>query len=365
MTESCQCSLAGYCERRQREVNSLQHRLCQSGKVEQVDRLLDRQQKQRQAVDKHKRSDLGIAILAAIESRLGRQVRCNACRSKLINLKTPRFADVVTMLNGDLGGAVELRPHPLIEIAAIVERFIPRQSDPFTAEPVLHFGAHLWPTRGTWQWHVELWNRMPSLINGKGFVGIATDGSTDTFETVRQAVHPAIECREFTNDKEGENHTFRWLQEVCPKEQNDILIYCHGKGAQTHTQKMHAVRQWSEAMYQTVVFNHEMIRKRITSGYDVVGSFREFGRTLLMPRFKWHFSGTYFAVRAKHLSGKRVAAKYGGVEAWPGDHFRQYQAWCEFFDNSSHAKLYDDHAWTVEVGPALTEWWRKRNYENV
>jgi hypothetical protein len=206
---------------------------------------------------------------------------------------------------------------------------------------------------------------MPSLINGRCFVGIATGPNTDSFETVRAALHPAIECREFINTPEGENQTFRWLQEICPQQQNDILIYCHGKGAQAHTAASGAVRLWAEAMYQTVVFNHDMIRQRITEGYDVVGSFREFGRTILMPRFKWHFSGTFFAVRAKHLVGRRVAAKYGGVEAWPGDHFRQWQAWCEFMDNSSHPKLYNQHSWDSEVSPALVEWWRRRNYEHV
>jgi hypothetical protein len=219
-------------------------------------------------------SSVGSNLLEAIEVKINRHIGCGACRARMHALdyqESHNFTDVVTMLNGDIGGAVELRPNPLLEIASIVERFIPRQSDPFTARPVLHFGAHVWPTPGTWRWHVDLWNRMPSLIIGKCFVGIATDGNTDTFETVRQALHPAIECREFTNDREGENHTFRWLQQVCPQGQNDILSYCHGKGAQTHTNQSGAVRQWSEAMYETVIFNHDMIREKITGGYNVVG----------------------------------------------------------------------------------------------
>jgi hypothetical protein len=206
---------------------------------------------------------------------------------------------------------------------------------------------------------------MPSLINGKCFIGVATDGNTDSFETVRKALHPAIECTEFANDREGENHTFRWLQQVCPQDQNDILIYCHGKGAQTHTNKSKAVRQWSEAMYETVIFNHDMIRGKITSGYNVVGSFREFGRTHLMPRHKWHFTGTFFAVRAKLIADKRVKPIYGGVEAWPGDHFRQFEGWSEFGDGVTHPRLYSADCWRAELDPALIEWRRQRNFENV
>lgn len=309
---------------------------------------------------------VGSDILAAMEGRISRRIGCGSCRSRIIALdyqKEPHFSDVVTMLMGDIGGAKELQPRPAIEIAKIVEQFIPRQSDPFTAEPILHFGAHLWPTKDTWQWHVNLWNQMPLLVNGQCFVGVATDANTETFETIRNALHPSIICKQFDNTKEGENLTFRWLQQVVPRGQNDVLIYCHGKGAQQHTAHSPAVRRWTEAMYSTVVFNFDMIREKMKAGFLNVHSFRTWGKRPLRLRHGWHPSGTFFAVRAKHLSGKPVQADYGGVEKWSGDHFRAWEAHCEFFDDSIYTTLYDEVESVRQVQPALTEWWRVQKYE--
>ncbi len=241
----------------------------------------------------------------------------------------------------------------------------PPQPDPFVGTPVIHFGAHLWPVKGNWQWHVDLWNQQARIINGRSFVGIAISPETDSFETVRAALHPSIEVREFTNTSEGENHTFRWLQEVVPQGQDDILIYCHGKGGRQHTAASEAVRRWSEAMYQTVVFNHERVIEKLAAGYRNVHSFRTFGTRPLSPVNRWHPSGTYFAVRAKHLSCKPVKVRYGGVEAWCGDHFKASDSWCEFFDNSMFTVLYDHKASIEQVAPALTEWNRLQRYETM
>jgi hypothetical protein len=235
--------------------------------------------------------------------------------------------------------------------------------DPFEGVPILHFGAHLWPTKNNWQWHVQLWNQMPALINGQCFVGIATDPSTDTHETIRAALHASIICKEFTNHAHGETQTFRWLQEVVPQGSDDVLIYCHGKGAKTNTSKSEAVRRWSEAMYQTIVFNHDMIREKLAAGYKNCHSFRTFGTRPLSPRFAWHPSGTFFAVRAKYLAGKPVKDRYGGVEAWCGDHFPAHESWCEFYDNSMFTTLYNHKESTEIVLPMLIEWNRKQAYE--
>ena len=235
--------------------------------------------------------------------------------------------------------------------------------DPFTGEPILHFGAHLWPTPGNWQWHVQLWNLMPPLINGRCFVGIATDHGTDTAEQVRAALHPRFECFEYGNNREGENHTFRWLQKVVPQGLDDVLIYCHGKGAKSNTSQSEAIRRWTRAMYQTVIFNHDMIRQRLGEGYKIAHSFRVFGSKVLSPKNRWHPSGTFFAVRAKHLAGRAVKPRYGGVEAWSGEHFTASEAWCEFYDNCMFTTLYDHRACAEVVEPMLTEWNRVQRYE--
>jgi hypothetical protein len=237
------------------------------------------------------------------------------------------------------------------------------QPDPFTDTPVIHFGAHLWPVVGNWEWHVNLWNQLAAIVNGHCVVGLAIDEHTSSYEEVAAALHPRFRTFQVPNTKEGENPTFRQLQTLIPHGQNDVLIYCHGKGVRAHTAKSEAVRLWTEAMYSTVVFNHSAIVQRLAEGYKNFHSFRTFGPRPLSPVNRWHPSGTFFAVRAKHLPGRPVKSRYGGVEAWCGDHFPAHESWCEFYDNSMFTTLYDHNECNTVVRPMLTEWFRKQSYE--
>ena len=232
------------------------------------------------------------------------------------------------------------------------------QPDRFNGTPVLHFGAHLWPVKDHWHWHVDLWNSLVERINGKMIVFVAIDKNTVSFDEVRKRLNPAIEAIESRNTPEGENPSFRKLQELIPSGHNDVLLYCHGKGVQDRTYRSEAVRLWTEAMYETVVFHHAEITHRLEEGYRVFCSFRMFG-SILGNRHRWHPSGTFFAVRAKHLQGKPVRAGYGGVEAWCGDHFPASEAWCETGDGIIFTDLYDLAGFKARIQPLLDEWRRK------
>jgi hypothetical protein len=230
--------------------------------------------------------------------------------------------------------------------------------DKFDGDPVIHFGAHLWPIKDHWHWHVDLWNSLVSQINGKMIVFVAIDKKTVTFDEVRQRLNPSIEAIETKNTPEGENPSFRQLQELIPNGQNDILLYCHGKGVQDRTYRSPAVRAWTEAMYETVILNHIEIIRRFNEGYKNFHSFRMFG-SILGTKYKWHPSGTFFAVRAKYLKDKPVKSGYGGVEAWCGDHFLPSESWCELGDGVMFTDLYDYDRFNNIVLPELTKWRNK------
>lgn len=218
------------------------------------------------------------------------------------------------------------------------------ERDEWNQEPVFHLGAHLWPTviNGVrpWLWHVKRWNELAEMINGRSFVCVAIDEDTATADDVRQLLSDKIEMVVLDNHPDGENQSFRKLQELIPQGQDDVLLYCHGKGVRQHTYNSEPVRLWSELMYETVLFNLAAIRDRLADGYRTFGSFRTFGSVPLDVRHKWHYSGTFFAVRAKHLHHP-VKDGYGGVEVWPGEHFRSEQCWNEFGDNRPLKAQYD------------------------
>ncbi len=232
----------------------------------------------------------------------------------------------------------------------------PPKPDPFD-NPVIHFGAHLWPIRGNWEWHVDRWNEVAERIEGRCVVGISDcrDCGIVSIDEVRERLSDRFEIVVVQNSKEGENPTFRHLQQMIPHGDNDILIYAHGKGVRPHTAASESVRVWTEIMYETVVYNHSEIIRRMAEGYRSFGSFRTFGDAPLSPRHRWHYSGTFFAVRAKYLTGE-VKPEYGGVEAWCGDHIPASLSWCEFADSAELKAGYDrDRMYPMRVD-AQMQW---------
>jgi hypothetical protein len=230
------------------------------------------------------------------------------------------------------------------------------QPDPFTSSPVLHLGVHLWPIKRRWDWHAEKLNEIAAAINGRCVACVAIDESTDSIEKVRSLLSDKFEIVELNNNEEGENDSFRLFQKIIPNGQNDIFLYCHGKGVRKHTYKSDAVRLWTEIMYETVLLNHDAIINKLESGHKMFGSFRAFGDEPLNPINQWHYSGTFFAVRAKHLPEKSVKADYGGVEAWPGDHFRPEECWCEFGENTYVLGQYQLASWYPKRVDSQMQW---------
>lgn len=228
--------------------------------------------------------------------------------------------------------------------------------DPFKNLPVVHFGAHLWPVKGNWEWHVEKWNELVEHIEGRCIVVVVTDKSTADIKNVREKLSDKFEVYEEVNTPQGENPSFRKLQDLIPSGQDDILIYCHGKGVREHTANSESVRLWTEMMYETVIFNYNEAINKFKDGYKAFGSFRTFGDMPLSPKNRWHYSGTFFIVRAKYLLGASVKNGYGGVEAWLGDHIVAEDVWCEFSDNTPFKTGYDINAMYPSIVDAQMQW---------
>lgn len=219
------------------------------------------------------------------------------------------------------------------------------KADGFTSEPVFHFGAHLWPIVGCWEHHVDKWNRLAEQITGRCFVGVSEcdDCGTSPTSEVIARLSDRFEVFTVPNTAEGENPTFTELMKRVPKGDNDVLLYAHGKGVKPATRVSAAVKVWVSVMYDTVIFNHREIARRMAQGYKCFGSLRAFGQYPLTPKYSWHYAGTFFAVRAKHLKAATAVKRgYGGVEAWPGDNFPANEAWCEYGDNRSIMSHYSD-----------------------
>lgn len=232
----------------------------------------------------------------------------------------------------------------------------PASKDPFTEDPVIHFGAHLWPIKGAWEKHLNLWIELSEKINGKCIIGVGIDDMTDTFEYVRSKFPDRFELIELRNTPEGENPTYRHFIKNLPSGNNDVLIYCHAKGVRAHTRSSEAVRIWTEHMYETVVFNYEKAIQKLAEGYKVFGSYRTFADIPLSPKYRWHYSGTFFIVRAKYLKNTSVKNGYGGVEGWPGNYITGNDSYCEFFDSAPLLAGYDIEALYPNIIDKQMQW---------
>jgi hypothetical protein len=206
--------------------------------------------------------------------------------------------------------------------------------DKFEGDPVFTFGAHLWPVKGYWGDHAKKWNELASKINGRTYIVVALDETTDSEEYVRSQFSPNIELIFTQNTDAGESPSFEILLRKIPKGQNDIFIYAHSKGVRKHTYSSQPVKKWTKIMYDTVVFNFSSIVEKFSKGYKCFGSFRTFGDQPLSPKYRWHYAGTFFAIRSKYIpDDTTVKNAYGGVEAWPGSVFKAEEAWVELGDN--------------------------------
>ena len=336
-------------------------------------------------------ANVGTLLTAAIEADTGRTVSCGSCRTYLATLNRITDHDQAAIIqklyaeiswpphwrtaHGDKDGQRKRISEIVSGVLAVAttacaapkpQRLLRRvpsasksnaklhqemlasqkpQRDPFTSEPVLHFGAHLWPIVGCWEHHVDEWNKLARQITGRCFVGIAECTGCGTSPTAEVIARLSDRFTTFTvpNTKEGENPTFTKLLTLIPKGENDIFLYAHGKGMKPATRVSAAVKVWVDVMYQTVIFNHGEIVRRMAQGYKTFGSLRAFGKAPLSPAYSWHYAGTFFAVRAKYLQNtKPVKSGYGGVEAWPGNNFPASEAWCEFGDNRAIMSHYSE-----------------------
>lgn len=86
----CQCPAAGFCARRQRYVTNINHRRCQSGQAELVDRLMTFMPKlpadNMQPPKMKRKTGYGDKLAAIIQRETGEQTTCTGCNNEIGSL---------------------------------------------------------------------------------------------------------------------------------------------------------------------------------------------------------------------------------------------------------------------------------------
>jgi hypothetical protein len=165
------------------------------------------------------------------------------------------------------------------------------------------------------------------------------------------------------NDRTGECVTFpRMLRELASDDPNEISFYGHAKGVKYEPQLPPPVRRWAEVQYQSTLDDWLAVRRDLER-FAVTGPIKRMGRYVNHQRLgDWHYCGTFFWLRHQAVFprvGTDVPDFYGGVEAWPGIHFRDHEAGCLFM-NAGRQAPYLESFWRSRGDRARASWKARR-----
>lgn len=228
------------------------------------------------------------------------------------------------------------------------------QPRPFTERPRLTLLCHCWANGDNWRRHVEYLKPVEGVFHRK-IMGVAVNSGSAAFDDVCRAFGDSWEYIHVQNDKKlREVATYRQMFEMVQSvDENDVTFCIHTKGTQDRTAASQQVQWWTEAMYETVLYNWKNVLRKLEEGYSIAGSFRRNGGHF-QTRYSWHYSGTFFAFRnaAAFVNGvPKIQQKWWGTESWPGSHFSTAEAACMFADNAGYIYKEDP-----QLEQALIEW---------
>ena len=273
---------------------------------------------------------------------------------------------------------------------------MPANPVPFTDAPRLTLMFHVWPRGDSWRRHIEklepVLHRFDRLL-----LGVATDPTTATLEETAAAFGDRWEVTHVVNNPD-KRHGLRevatyqqmiktlvhgpidtgcyvrcvhpekyitlnnadvyritqmqgesvWLNNGCPypylvgdfirDSTNDVTFCAHAKGAQDHNVSSDAVTWWTDAMYETILYNIDGVLDEMRNGAAIAGSFRRHGK-FLGTAHQWHYSGTFYAFRNAVTFSNGVPSHrshWWGTESWPGDHFPLSHAACIFGEHAGN-----------------------------
>lgn len=198
----------------------------------------------------------------------------------------------------------------------------------FTEEPTRTLMFHLYPANDYWERHIDYLARAKPLFD-RLMMGVSTDDSTADIDEIKSVFGSDWEYFHVYDGSLREVDTYELMLPELGRSQNDVTYCAHGKGAQKHTSQSEAINWWTNAMYETVILNHDEVEEALYRNH-IVGSFRRTG-SFLGTKFRWHFSGSFYAFRNCITFNNGVPGyrqNWWGTESWPGDHFKLKDSHC-------------------------------------
>jgi hypothetical protein len=342
---SCECPVAGYCKTFQRHMTGREFEVCSGPPTTQKASFVKFWLKQAK-LDEANTPEIirGIGDVAA----------------KVIKSVTKKAPCV-----------------PCLKRAASLNRIVPINSypeldtTPISLETsVRHLVYFLFPVAGDHEW---IWRRqleklasLASIFNGRIFIRTVHGHlknrtptiDQDTCRTVVQSYLPNAEVTNYVNDTKlrevvGFVETLNTLQSV---NSTDFICVAHAKGLQ-YSDATSVVHTWTDIMYETVIEDWQRAISCLDR-YGVSGSFKRYGQFTTYKNHRWHYSGTFYWLRAASLFRRNWAytdQRFWGMESYPGSHFRPREGACLFMDNVNDLYKKDE----MDKACKLLQEWRE------
>ena len=307
--------------------------------------------------------ELVAIVQGLLEARADTAALRTRCAERLAgHAYKDRLAQVMSLTRTQIPAPLVAPPQPAaVPRSALVAVARPEATPPLPMATRRNLLFHVWPVRGgTWRWNVEELKRRIDLFNGRRIIGIVSDERSDPPEAV-QAAFAGHGCEFIVapNDARGEVATFaQMLPRLVSTDADELTFYAHAKGVKYEPQFPPAVRRWAEVQYAVSLDDWRGLREQLQR-FAMTGIFRKHGRFRNHENVSdWHYSGTFFWLRHAQVFQRPwadVPQFYGGVEAWPGVHFRSHETGCMLLDNLKELP-YHDRFWTVRGNPAFSKW---------
>lgn len=232
-----------------------------------------------------------------------------------------------------------------------------------------HLLFHCMPVAGTPAWRTNCDHLIARLatFTGKKVCGIVTASSRckrplDPPEAVREYLEPyGFECFEVPNDyRLREVATWDGLWGRLEFGLEDLVFYCHSKGATKPWNPGVTCHTWGRVMY-TWLLDYLPQMEELLTQFPVVGLFPKLGRHFANSRSQWHYSGSFYWVRAAEVLRRKGAAKidrtWFGVESWPGSVFLPDEMGCPHDPRlTAEIDLYQMDTWRNRLLPMFRQW---------
>lgn len=229
-----------------------------------------------------------------------------------------------------------------------------------------HLAYHLLPVKGLWKRHVDELRRRWDLFDGTKTIAVMCQAGSATrthggeegkaFELDNpRAVKdylPSGRCEvvllpNSTELREVQSWVPLWTRAVGKADPEDAIFYGHSKGVTRQHPPGSPVELWTDALHK-LHLDHWPRVERSLRRYPITGAFLKSGQAFPDSQSSWHYSGSFFWVRADDMADRpwrNIEQTWCGNEAWPGIAYPERDAGCFFHRASIHANLYDHATW--------------------